>query len=128
MRWVVVLLIAAVGLTTHVASGAAQPAPDRQALFDRMDLNKDGKIDRAEFQHWLQEAFFLLDTNKDGMLSLQELQQAQSFIDAEQFTRADRNRDGVLDMVEFSNTLTQDFDAADQDHDGTLNRQEFQRL
>jgi hypothetical protein len=34
----------------------------------------------------------------------------------------------VLDMVEFSNTLTQDFEAADQDHDGTLNRQEFQRL
>jgi hypothetical protein len=128
MRRVVVLLIVAVGLTTHVASGAAQPAPDRQALFDRMDLNKDGRIDRAEFQHWLQEAFFLLDANKDGMLALQELQQAQSFIDAGQFTRADHNRDGVLDMVEFSNTLTQDFEAADQDHDGTLNRQEFQRL
>lgn len=128
MRWIVVLLIAAVGLTPHVVSGEDKPAPDRQALFDRMDVNKDGKIDRAEFQHWLKEAFFLLDANKDGMLSLQELQQAQSFIDAGQFTRADRHHDGVLDMVEFSNTLTQDFEAADQDRDGTLNRQEFARL
>lgn len=125
---VIVLLMAVVCLTMHVGSGAAQPATDMRTLFVRMDLTKDGRIDREEFQHWLKETFFLLDVNKDGALPLQELQRALPFIDPEQFKRADRKRDGVLDMEEFSNALTQDFEAADQDRDGTLTWQEFQHF
>lgn len=128
MRWMLGAILTTMLITAPGGWGADQRASDPQTIFAHIDLNKDGKLDRQEFQHWISETFFLLDSNKDGKLTLAELQQAHSSIDPKQFAANDRNRDGALDSEEFQRALLQDFADADKDKDGGLSFQEFRNL
>jgi Ca2+-binding EF-hand superfamily protein len=60
--------------------GPAQTPEERAAAFDKADVNKDGKLDKAEFKTTLPEAFQAnadmafdrRDANKDGFITKDE--------------------------------------------------------
>jgi hypothetical protein len=55
-------------------------AQDVEAAFNRADVNKDGKLDRQEAEHFpaVAQRFEQIDTNRDTFISLAELAKAAS--------------------------------------------------
>jgi hypothetical protein len=43
-----------------------------QKMFERMDLNKDGKVTKYEFKKYGDEKFKKMDANKNGVLCIRE--------------------------------------------------------
>jgi hypothetical protein len=66
--------------------------------FDRLDRNRDGKIQQAEFLAARRRNFDRLDVNGDGVLSFAEY--AASGI--RRFSELDANGDGTLNRTEFA--------------------------
>jgi Ca2+-binding EF-hand superfamily protein len=113
----------ALGLLLLGGSATAQTVPS-QALkdwFQRFDKNNDGKLDRAEFQEGVVEAFYLRDKSKSGYLTIEELQGASP----EAIKAASRSHDNRLTLDEYVNALFKDFAAADTDGDGKLTFEEI---
>jgi Ca2+-binding EF-hand superfamily protein len=50
-----------------------------QALVDRMDANKDGKVSKAEFMKFVEAEWNALDKNKDGVLQTTEFANREYF-------------------------------------------------
>jgi Ca2+-binding EF-hand superfamily protein len=114
-------------LVVHTASGADKPL-DRRAVIQSADTNGDGRIDRVEFHQRMTEAFFFIDTNKDGFLTTDEFLAAIQGVDPQKIKAADRNGDGKIDIYEFHQALSRDFDTADTNGDGVLDAQEVERM
>lgn len=83
------LFLTAALLASLAAPALAQRGPpmtpeERAAAFDKADVNKDGKLDKAEFKATLPEAmqgnadmvFDRRDTDKDGFISKAEFMAA----------------------------------------------------
>jgi hypothetical protein len=72
---------------------------DRPGI-EKLDLDKDGKITREEFEaagrERAEKAFTKLDTNSDGAISKDEFLASGPDRQAKAFERFDRNGDGVL--------------------------------
>jgi Ca2+-binding EF-hand superfamily protein len=71
-------------LITGIAAAPIARAADRserlaageenaRQLLTEMDADKDGKVSKAEFMHFMEQEFERLDVNKDGMLDVAEL-------------------------------------------------------
>jgi Ca2+-binding EF-hand superfamily protein len=97
--------------------------PDWREGFKAHDKNQDGKIDRAEFQEWVVDVFFLRDTGHKGYLAFADVQGVMS---AEKFKTFDRNGDGRLRLREYLNALFQDFAAIDVNQDGAITMEEIE--
>lgn len=143
------------------AQGRARGRVGRENMrFAEMDANRDGVITRNEwrgsaqafrsydwngdgvlageevrgggdFDDWTTRGFNNLDTNRDGRLTANEW-----YFDRAEFTRADRNRDGVISRSEFLNNSNVDYDredsyrsddfaALDWNRDGRISRGEW---
>ena len=50
-----------------------------QALIDRMDTSKDGKVSKAEFMKFMEAEWNALDKNKNGVLETLEFQNREYF-------------------------------------------------
>lgn len=116
------------------------------AQFDRLDLNRDGFLSRAEVEplglvpdagvttpQSAADAFRRLDINADGFLSRAEVGTTFNPIPGGSFDAFDTNRDGFLNMTEalphlqyLQNRQTSgtSFSALDTDRDGFLSRAE----
>ena len=115
LRLVPVLL----ALAASPAFGDEAPKQqDPKAAFAQTDENRDGRIDREEFQHRVVEIFYFGDIDKDGYLTQQELVAAVVFPD--DFTDADRSGDGRISLYEFIQVRFANFDEVDADDDGVL--------
>ncbi|CAM4294757.1 EF-hand domain-containing protein [Zobellia nedashkovskayae] len=55
---------------------AKQGPPSVDAIFTKMDSNKDGLLSKTEVNGPLKEKFTEIDTNKDGFLSKEEVEKA----------------------------------------------------
>ena len=125
-----VILTLAVG----VASVCSQPgpAPQEATVFDRLDANADGKIDRTEFRG-TDENFARMDQDGDGGITREELGQAAPRMGARavdpaarwqrMLTRFDANEDGVISAEEFRGP-EQAMRALDANNDGTITQEE----
>ena len=117
-------LFVAVALACLPASGVAQvPAPDWREGFRAHDKNGDGRIDRAEFQNWVVDAFYFRDAGRKGYLVQADLQGVAS---PAVFQALNRKGDGKLTMREYLNALFQDFAAIDVDQNGSITVQEIE--
>ncbi len=110
----------------------------------RYDANKDGVVDKAEWNAGQEARFRQLDTDRDGKLSQAELfartpaignsvlpadRQAQR--QSSYFQRMDSDRDGVVSLAEFMAQADRNFARCDADKDGRTDaaecRQALQR-
>ncbi|HEY6578797.1 MAG TPA: hypothetical protein VIY09_05705, partial [Rhizomicrobium sp.] len=99
----------------------------RSSLCFSYDLNKDGKVTRAEFDKLTQEQFNA--AAKGGTLNPEQYYQllaAQSrAISARVFQRLDRDRDGKLTLAEFAASQEKLFARFDKNNDGTITQDEL---
>jgi hypothetical protein len=97
----------------------------------RYDTNKDGFVDRAEWDAGQEARFKELDTNHDGKLTKEELfAQSRSTSDRALerqdafFRRMDRDHDGFVSKDEFMAQAARNFARCDLDKDGRTNTAE----
>ncbi|WP_428926252.1 hypothetical protein [Marinibacterium sp. SX1] len=117
-------------LTAAVASLAlplamAGAALAQQSLLSAYDANADGVLDRTEFQAAQVDTFNGLDGNGDGLLTRAEID-ARGGKSGNIMSR-DGNGDGALTQTEFLSQAP-GFTRADRNRDGVLGGQELARL
>jgi Ca2+-binding EF-hand superfamily protein len=103
MRTLILLgsIIGVVGM----AQGAEPYLPKSEKTFTRIDVNRDGKINAAEFTP-IADRFFTIDTNRDGVVSTAE-------IDAPLQAALERKRNRILASL-------------DKDRDGNITKPEIE--
>ena len=85
-------------------------------------LDNDGTVDLAEAKKAASALFDKLERDKDGTLDKRELARRLS---AKELAAADPDHDGTLTKDEYLAVVEQRFSAADPDHDGTLDTKEL---
>jgi Ca2+-binding EF-hand superfamily protein len=117
----------ACGLGLLVPGGAVRaqtaPSPDIKGWVQKHDVNGDGKLDRAEFQAAVTEAFYFRDKKKVGYLTIEELRDTLS---PEILNAVKHKDDGQITLQEYVNAAFRDFEAIDTDKDGLLTVEEIQ--
>ena len=83
---VVVLATTTLLTSASIAAEGKQSAVDTlttnrytQALIDRMDTTRDGKVSKAEFMKFMEAEWNALDKNKNGVLETIEFQNREYF-------------------------------------------------
>ena len=110
------LLALALALATPLAQAqvSAEPAPTR---FDAADTNDDGKVDRTEYDGFVQELVLLYDTDGDSKLARSELPPTA---DVTRFVEIDADKDGLLSVTEIDAFSASDFDTLHANDDGVI--------
>ena len=88
-----ILIVASLGLVLP-ALAAAQPPQGGGRMFERMDANGDGKLDKAEITKMME-----MRAERRGDATLKSPEKIDAFI-----KRADANGDGAVDKAEMQAT------------------------
>ena len=86
------------------------------------DTDNDGTVDLAEAKKAASALFDKLDPDHDGTLDKRELARR---LTPQELAGADPDHDGTLTKDEYLAVVEQRFTAADPDHDGTLDAKEL---
>jgi Ca2+-binding EF-hand superfamily protein len=86
------------------------------------DTDNDGTVDLAEAKKAASALFDKLDRDHDGTLDKRELARR---LTPKEFAAADADHDGTLTKDEYLAVVEQRFSAADPDHDGKLDAKEL---
>jgi hypothetical protein len=99
---------------------------DRGDNFDDLDMNNDGRVERNEWHAGANE-FNRLDANRDGVLNRFEVVGGQETTGDtwDQFAGLDYDRNGTIARNEWHWSLGS-FDKRDLNRDGALSRREFE--
>lgn len=107
--------------------GSNETAPDpnqgRLAAFDRLDVNRN---DRIESEEWPGNGknFDYLDANQDGALSRTEFLSRNGRFWNELFENLDLDGNGIIKRSEWLDS-DESFDRLDRDHNGVIDRREY---
>ena len=96
-------------------------APER---FDAADTNDDDKVDRSEYDGFVEELVLVHDVDRDDRLSRSEVATAR---DPGKFDVIDTNKDGYVTAAEIGAYTDNDFAIMDADGDGAIDRIEARR-
>ena len=98
-------------------------------MFERHDLNKDGKVTRAEMAEKQSNFFDMMDDDKDGVITKEEAAKGpQKFHEkmvAKKMMKFDTDSDGFVSEAEFTGHILKRFKEADKDQDGKLSAEEL---
>jgi hypothetical protein len=104
--------------------------PDRGAMFDRLDANRDGAISRQEYvsaQPQVNQRRTFVMRRGPGAAG-QGQARMRGGMGGRMFETADINRDSRVTLQEATNAALQRFDSADANRDGTLTREERMQM
>ena len=120
-----VVIVLAFGLAGGLALAQTPIAGqgDWKARFQAHDRNKDGRVDRSEFQEWMTEVFYIRDKDRKGYLVIEDVRDQMNL---EVFKAVNRKGDGKLVLREFLNALFVDFGAADVNGNGAVTVEEIE--
>lgn len=93
------------------------------AMFAKVDANKDGKITKAEIDTYRLAQFKAADKNNDGYLEGEEI---RIFVANRRFSMLDKNGDGKISAEEFGARRADRFKELDKNKDGFLSPEELQ--
>jgi len=133
IKTLAVLAAAAVVLPAVASAETAAPKanPRLDAIFARVDLNKDGKITRAELKQYRENQFKAADTNGNGSLNSIEVAAMAKVRLAERlntrFARLDKDKNGKLTLDEMGKRRRWVFWRIDRDGDGAVTKEELNR-
>ena len=108
---------------------ASEPyLPKAQKTFDRLDLNKDGKISLAEFTPLAEKRFMSIDVNKDNAVSAAEIDASlQAALERRRnriLANLDADKNGAISHVELDKYVEAMVKGADTDSDGGVSFEE----
>lgn len=115
-------------------------------VFEKLDINKDGIIDKKDIQKYSKSDFELMDTDKDGKISKNEFfefvcnkscnqgncecknYKNKEDLDymADYWQRTDRNKDGYISFEEKFEADMDNFVSLDYNGDGKVTRDEVE--
>ena len=124
MKALSALILAVCILSVVPAFGAGAPKLGAAGTMGLADRNGDQKIDREEYNQRMTEVFFFADVDKDGNLTIDELAAVEP-VDPKVFQTADRDGNGKLSLGEFLYAVHIDFTGADTNRDGYIDMQEL---
>lgn len=115
---------------------AATESKALQNLFEDMDLNKDGRVDRSEFSEDMKKkAFEKLDVDKNREITEAEWISPETILDqdkhSELFKRIDKDKNRRITFFEFSDYAEEDsniedaFIGLDKDMNNSLTPEEI---
>lgn len=117
-----VLLITGVAAAGGLAMAAEPYLPKAQKSFDRIDLNKDGKINLAEFMPVAEKRFLGIDVNKDNAVSTAEIDASlQAALERRRnriLANLDADKNGSISRTELDKYAEAMVAGADTDSDG----------
>jgi Ca2+-binding EF-hand superfamily protein len=117
-----VLLITGVAAAGGLAMAAEPYLPKAQKSFDRIDLNKDGKINLAEFTPVAEKRFLGIDVNKDNSVSAAEIDASlQAALERRRnriLANLDADKNGNISRPELDSYIEAMVAGADTDSDG----------
>ena len=102
---------------------ASEPyLPKAQKTFDRLDVNKDGKLSVAEFTPVAEKNFLSIDMNKDEAVSSAEIDASlQAALERRRnriLANLDTDKNGVISRAELDKYVEAMVTGADTDSDG----------
>ena len=100
----------------------AVAAPKRSRAMRLLDSDNDRTVDLDEAKRSASTLFDKLDRDRDGTLDRGEL---RGRLSSAQFAAADPDKDGTLSKDEYLKAVEDRFKAADRDNDGTLDEREL---
>jgi Ca2+-binding EF-hand superfamily protein len=118
-RRTAVLGVLALGGLVGSSTALAKPARGPHAA---LDTDNDGTVDLAEAKKAAGAVFDRLEKDRDGTLDRKEL---RGRLSAKELKAADPDNDGTLTKDEYLAVVEQRFKAADPDNDGTLSAAEL---
>ncbi len=116
-----VLIMVSFTIFSFQSSAGSESVADSKRIFEIVDTNKDGLVDRIEYRLNKMDVFFSRDKNRDKKLSREEL----SNISAATFSAIDKDGDNLMSAFEFNQADIAKFDAVDQNDDGSITLNEF---
>jgi Ca2+-binding EF-hand superfamily protein len=120
--------IATILLILSLFSGCSlfskREAPDKPVLnYQSLDANNSKSIDYEEYQETLLTYFDSFDKDRNGRVKVDMESPDKSFM-----KKADKNKDGSVNIVEFNNEIKHSFNNADRNKNLSLNIKEFKDL
>ncbi|MEY4160128.1 MAG: hypothetical protein RLZZ136_749 [Pseudomonadota bacterium] len=119
----------------------AEAEAKARAMFDKLDVNHDDKLDRADREAHMADQFKTIDSDSNGAISPAEFKAAHEHAPGDKgpgamgqikhpmmamlmLHKADTNHDNAVSRDEFVAAALGHFDKADANHDGQLTAQE----
>ena len=129
---VTLILISAAGAAVAAGGDGKHAGKRLDAMFERLDLNKDGAIDKGEIAASRETRFTTSDTNADGLLTEAEIMAAAKGRAERRvkrmLSRLDRDGDGAISRVEYDKRASKRgdrmFERLDANGDGKVTREE----
>jgi len=116
-----VLIMVLFTIFSFQSSAGSESIADSKRIFEIVDINKDGLVDRIEYKLNKMDIFFSRDQNRDRHLSRKEL----SKMSAATFSAVDKDGDNLISGYEFNQADISKFEAVDLNNDGSITFDEF---
>jgi len=114
----------------HGGGRAHAGRPSVEKLMERLDANKDGKLEKEELPERIAGKLMKADADGDGAITKDELVQARQKLGGQMadrlFDRFDANKDGQLTKDELPERAAERIMKADADNDGAVTKEELQ--